>query len=266
MIQSKDIINRLKSLGQKSQFNQNNARIIASGNPDENVKALLQEINETILARTLEFQTDTGAKLGLDVIGRRVLHISSLQMPNRDGPRPPIGELLSEGDHLEQFVQTISLFAGNANELSVIASTPDQAFDTSAVGLRAGRLLKSIPESIKAEEPATKTGSMAIGILKSIQGITDWLIIKGADAGENSGDTKTVAKLKEVAETNNEKLDSYLDQFSANPKGPVASVVGVLSGNSDSILCFRINEQLVLAVVSSEAIPSIINKWHNLHN
>ncbi len=266
MIQSRDIIKRLKSLGQKSRFNRNNARIIASGNPGENVKALLQEINETILARALEFQTDTGAKLGLDVIGRRVLHITALQMPNEGETSPLIGELLSEGDHLEQFIQTISLFAKDANEVSVIASMPDQAFDTSAVGLQAGHLLKNIPASNEVKEPAIKDASAAIAILTGIPGITEWLIAKGDDAGVNSGDSKTITELEKVAENTAETLDHYLDQFTANPMEPVATVVGTLSDNYDSILCFRINNQLGLAVAPSDSIPSIIDTWRNKNN
>ncbi len=35
MIESQDIMKRLKSLGNRSRFNQNNARIIASGNPED---------------------------------------------------------------------------------------------------------------------------------------------------------------------------------------------------------------------------------------
>ncbi len=267
MIASQDIMKRLKSLGNRSRFNQNNARIIASGNPDDNLGALLQEINETILARVLEFRTDTGAKLCLDVIGRRVLHISELQIPSGDeAANPVIGTLLSESEHLELFLQTVSRFTKDANELSVIASTPKQEFDTSAVGLQAGRLIKSIPESGNTEEPVIETESAAIQFLTSTSDITDWLILKGEDAGVNSGDSTNVAALEKVAESNIDKFESYLDQFTTNPNEPAAAIVGTLSGNRESILCFRIGEQLGLAVINGDAIPLIINKWRDLHN
>ncbi|WP_457644993.1 hypothetical protein [Profundibacter sp.] len=258
---------RLKSLGNRSRFNRNNARIIASENPDGNLEALFQEINETILARVLEFRTDTGAKLCLDVIGRRVLHITELETPSDSGASNPlIGTLLSETDHLEQFIKTVSAFAKDANELSVIASTPKQEFDTSAVGLQAGRLIKSIPVAGNTEEPEVKTDSAAKQILTSIPGITDWLIVAGEDAGLNSGNSTNIVKLEKAAESSLGKYESYLDQLTTNQNKSVATIVGTLSGNRESILCFRIGDQLGLAVVTGDTIPLIINKWRDFNN
>jgi len=267
MIESQDIMKRLKSLGNKSRFNHNNARIIASGNPDENPKALLQEINETILARVLEFHTDTGAKLCLDVIGRRVLHITEIQTPSDDGAdNPLVGILLSESEHLEKFIQTVLLFTKNAKELSVITSTPKQEFDTSSVGLQAGHLIKNIPVTGDALEPATQTGSAAIQIVTSTTGITDWLIVKGEDAGMNSGESKNLAALEKIAGNSAGKYESYLDQFTTKPNEPVATILGTLSENREAILCFRTGGQVCLAVINGEKIPLIINKWRELHN
>ena len=267
MIGSQNILKRLKSLGQKSRFNKNHARIIASGNPQENIEALLQEVNETILARELEFHTDTGAKLCLNIIGRRVLHITALQMPNEgEIASPLVGVLLSESDHLDQFLQTVSQITKDASELSVIASTPKIEFDTSAVGLQAARLLKNIPVSGPAEETAVQQGSAAFRLLTGIPDIAGWLISEGEDAGMSSGETETVAKLQRMAESSTGKYESYLKQLASGPDKPVATVVGSLSEDNLSILCFQIGGQFGFALVSAETVPLIINKWHNSNN
>lgn len=267
MIRSQNILKRLKSLGQKSRFNRNHARIIASGNPAENIEALLQEVNETILARELEFHTDTGAKLCLNIIGRRILHITALQMPNGgETTNPLVGVLLSEGDHLEQFFQTVSQLTKDANELSVVASTPKNEFDTSAVGLQAARLLNNIPVSDPTEDSAVQKGSAAFRLLTGIPNIAGWLIAKGEDAGMGSGESETVAKLKKVAEGSAGKYDSYLEQFASGPDRPVASVVGSLSEGGMSILCFRIGDQFGFALAPAATVPLIINKWHEFNN
>ncbi|WP_428547277.1 hypothetical protein [Profundibacter sp.] len=134
------------------------------------------------------------------------------------------------------------------------------------MGLQAGRLIKSIPETGNAEDKAIEAGNAAIQILTSTPDITDWLILKGEDAGVNSGESTNVAALEKVSESNLDKYDSYLDQFTASQNDPAAAIVGTLSGNRDSILCFRIGAQLGLAVVKGDATQLIINKWRDLHN
>lgn len=267
MIGSQEILKRLKSLGQKSRFNKNHARIIASGNPDENIGALVQEINETILARELEFQTDTGARLCLNVIGRRVLHITDFQTANHEDPASPlVGVLLSEDDHQEQFLQTVSRFTKNAGELSVIASTPRNDFDTSAVGLQAARLLKDLPLSGTTDESAVRNGSAALGLLTGVSDLTAWLIVKGEDAGVGSGEPETIARLQKIADNSADKCETYLEQFASDSDKPVAAIIGSLSEDNLSILCFRIGAQCGFALVSAETVPLIINKWRDFNN
>jgi len=260
-----DLSARLKALSKKSKFNRNNARILASGNPDENNNALLIEIYETILARHLEFQTDSGANMGLNVSGRRALCITSMKdAAGSDIDNPLIGVPLSEDEHQEAFIKIALAFAKDADELAVISSIPKQPFDTSAVGLQASRIYKHIQKVQEAAAvPVEKEGTPAVRIADNSQDVLGWIVVKGVDAGQTAGDPEAIAALKQIAEDSGDAVDTYLNQFTTAADQPVAVMAGVLAGTGKAMLCIRVDGQLLFALALADSSDSLLQAWND---
>lgn len=69
------VLSRLRSLQTPSRHAPGGARVVASLSDPNPAAALLRELNETIMARSLTFESSGGALLTLDVSGRRVLRL-----------------------------------------------------------------------------------------------------------------------------------------------------------------------------------------------
>ena len=255
------INSRLDALRGKSVFNQNNYRIISSSKPKDNASNLLGEIDETILARRLNFKTGSGAWLRLDVVARRVLRIASVDSPDsKIAASPLIGKPLSETEHLEEFSQLVLDFADGADEISVVSTALDYVSGSDLVGLPVSRIFKQI--LIENNQPASgmPNGSPAHNVLTQAD-VTDWLIVQGQDAGQSSGDSAVVATLQQMVDDDVSGIESYLDRLVSAPGDAVCAVIGDMSDNGKSALCLRVGDQLAFAVAPAGSIQSLMQAW-----
>ncbi len=255
------INSRLDALRGKSVFNQNNYRIISSGKPRDNASNLLGEIDETILARQLNFETSTGARLRLDVVARRVLRVASVDSPESQiAASALIGKPLSESEHLEEFSRLICDFANDVDEISVVSSGLNYVSGSDLVGLPVSRIFKQI--LVENSQPASDmpNGSPAHNILTQAD-VANWLIAQGEDAGQSSGDSDVVATLQQLVDDGVSDIEAYLDRLVSSPGDAVCTVIGDMSDKGESILCLRLGNQLAFATVPAGSVQSLVQAW-----
>ena len=255
------INSRLDALRGKSVFNQNNYRIISSGKPRDNASNLLGEIDETILARQLNFKTGSGARLCLDVVARRVLRIASIDSPESQiAASSLIGKPLSESEHMEEFSQLILDFSEGSDEISVISTALDYVSGSNLVGLPVSRIFKQILVENNKPVSDMPDGNPAHNFLTQA-GVTDWLIVQGEDAGQSSGDSDVVATLQQLADDGVSSTEAYLDRLVSAPGDAVCVVIGDMSDNGKSALCLRVGDQLAFAAVPAGSVQSLVQAW-----
>ena len=109
--------------------------------------AIMQEIDETILPRTLTFRNDVAGVLVLEVANRRLLSVNDALAP-QTGER---GEVLTA-----ELVQVIEAFLASTNELKISASRLGRPIGPDEIGCSSAMLAKewgidlyrSSPESL----------------------------------------------------------------------------------------------------------------------
>lgn len=249
---SVDLLARLNALQKEPQFNSAGRRIIASGKPADNAIAILNEIDQTILARQLSFTTSSGDVLTLDVVGRRALRVVA------GSEVVEAGKYLTESDNLDNFLQMLLGFGHEAKEISVISNEPSEGLDSSIVGLAAARMMKRIRDI----EYAPESGSLAQKILNRIPDADIWLIVRGEDAGDSFGDSDLVEALRDFTSGQLESIDSHLDSLAQSPDAAVATIIGNLSGEGKVMLCLRTKEQLAFAILPTGSVSATMQAWH----
>lgn len=127
------IFARLQALQTKAGFNAGGARIIAAAGHANPLAALLCEVNETVLGRTLTFDSSSGASLSLEVSGRRVLRaVEANDVSDEDGCLQ--AESL-EFEHKDGLIKLMQGVATPGHELRVWALPMAREVDGVSVGL-----------------------------------------------------------------------------------------------------------------------------------
>ena len=269
------LLPRLDAMQTPSRFDSNGARII-SAMPQDNVVRLLTEINETVLARSLQFATGTGAKLSMDVAGRRVLRISDITDSNgNSAPDAIVGKELSQEDTENGFLSVIRDLAEGAESITVSAAALEKAGDGGAGGLSVSHIAELMSVDLHGQTaapvstppisaPAPGPTSVASQFLAHLTGARAWFIAKGADTGASFGDPAIVDVLRQSAENGAKGIMAQLDQLGPGAGEPICAVIGNLSQEGTSIICLRTEDQLALAVIPANLLGSVVSAWRGI--
>lgn len=251
---------RIDALQIASRYDDSNARIIVSGAPQDNAAKLLYEINETVLGRCLQFETDAGAALSLDVSGRRVLRISGDLAADPSGAEP-----LSEEEGADEVLQAIRDLTNSAAKITVTTAGLPKGSDSGTFGLPVAHLADLMSVNLY-EELGSPPASPAMQFLQQVDGAKAWLIVKGADAGTSAGDSDLVKTLHVAAHNEIANIDEQLEQLGVQAGSPGCVVIGGLSEEGNSIVCLRVAGQLALAIIPAAQLGLILSAWKNMQN
>ncbi len=127
------IFARLQALQTSAKVVQGGARVIAGVSDGNPLAALLCEVNETVLGRTLAFESSEGLGLTLEVSGRRVLRVVAAKgLP--DAELCLAAEAL-EDEHKDSLIKLLQGVAVTGQELRVWALPMTRDVDGVSVGL-----------------------------------------------------------------------------------------------------------------------------------
>jgi hypothetical protein len=127
------IFARLHALQTIARVAPGGSRVIATMADTSPLAALLCEVNETVLGRTLAFESSGGASLTLEVSGRRVLRlVASNGLP--DAESCLAAEAL-EDEHKDDLIKLMQAVATPRHELRVFATPMTRDVDGVSVGL-----------------------------------------------------------------------------------------------------------------------------------
>lgn len=127
------IVARLKALQEPAQVAAGGARVIAGLQDANPLAALLRELNETIIARSLRFESSGGTGLTLDVAGRRVLRLTEVN--GIGGAEACLAAHALEDEHKDDLTRILQTLAAPRQELRVTSGPMERESDGMSVGL-----------------------------------------------------------------------------------------------------------------------------------
>lgn len=276
------ILARLRSLQADVLAHPGGARIIAQSNDRNPLAQLLRTMNETMLGRSLEFRSSSGASITLDVAGRRVLRLTaSLGV---QGAEACLGAPALEDEHKDDLIKLMQAVAAPRQELRVISGPIGRGGDEISVGLPvallADLLLVELNET-EAEEPLPEEVAEPVVVYEaqSIQlagkGIRDfadgvgptliaWLVRGGEQDGMSFGPEEMVSHLQGFLDDEAEAVVQQLDLLSAQPGDPICLMLGATLIEGHSIVCARLLDALLLGVIEGDGTAAALAAWNAL--
>lgn len=291
------IVARLKALQSPSHVAAGGGRVIADLHHDSPLTALLREVNETIIARSLRFESSGGSSLTLDVAGRRLLRMTEAAgVPDAD---TCLAAPTLDDDHKDALIKVLQAVAAPRSELRVTSLPMERETDGMSVGLpvalvadlllielnetpegaappaaapapprEARRLraaLSAAPVAAPAEpEPAAPPQSTgALGRLARGLGpaLVAWLIVGGDEDGTLEGPEEMVSHLKGFLDDEGTALVLQLDLVSNERGAPVCMVLGAALVEGHCIICARLGEAILLGVIEGDATQGLLRAW-----
>ncbi len=231
---------------------------------DDLRQVILQEVDETILARVLSFENGENATIGLEVANRRILRFIQLAPPEEtatDGPfiDQPISE--ANGPEANQFQEFLQEFVSGSETLRVRSGKMTRVSDASEIGCSAIALAKAWGIGLNGEQPEIAAPSIEAIVIYCQKMSLAWVRHNQESAPEFSGDEKDVEHLTKVLEYDLSKLNSVLDSC-INVKKPATCVM--LTGpdaKSQAVALVQLSGDRACFLVHKDQIPDIANKW-----
>lgn len=273
------IIARLQSLQTTSRIVSGGARVIAETTDRHPVAQLLRAANETMLGRTLRFDSAAGPSLTLDVAGRRVLRLTDAH--GLPGAESCLGLEALEDEHKDDLIKLLQAVAAPRHELRVTSGPIGRGGDQVSVGLPVALLADLLlielnatgPDEAPAEVPESApppleeivaSGSGLSGFAGAMgPSLVAWLIAGGAEDGQTAGPEEMVSHLQGFLDDERPSLERQFDNLSTLPDDPICMTLGATLVEGHSIVCARIGPAILLGVVEGDATTATLGAWRS---
>jgi hypothetical protein len=266
------IRSRLQVLQAASRFAPGARRVVAAADGGNSLAAVLREVNETILGRSLQFEADEKTSLTMDVAGRRILRLTGAS--GVKGAETCLGVKVLSAANLDDLAGLLVVFAGGKTEMSVVAKPLERGGEGMSVGLPVALLadvlgvdLNQTAEDDRGKAEAAPPPTARLGFLATIvaemgEGLLAWLVQSGTSDLQSGGLDEMVQHLNGFLDDEYEALGAQLDQVALSPDDPVCTVLGTSLLEGHSILCVRAEGELLLGVVAGDAAGTVLRAWN----
>ena len=275
------IVARLRSLQAAVRFAAGGARVIAEADDRNPVAQLLRAANETMLGRSLQFDSAAGPSLTLDVAGRRVLRVTAAL--GLAGAENCHGVEVLEDEHKDELIKLVQAVAAPRYELRVTSGPIGRGGEEVSVGLPVALLADlvlidlndlaaddPVEEEMPPLEPAPARVSGAAldaGLTRFAEAVGPellaWLVVGGEDDGRASGPDEMVSHLQGFLADEREAVEHQLDMLAAEPGAPICVMLGATLIEGHSILVARLGG-LLLGVVEGEGTGTALAAWRGV--
>ena len=273
------ILARLRSLQADVTVLSGGSRVIARPTDRNPVAQLLRTANETMLGRSLEFRSSSGASLTLDVAGRRMLRLTASH--GLAGAEACLGAEVLEDEHKDDLIKLMQAVAAPREELRVISGPIGRGGAEVSVGLPVALLADlllvelneidpdadEVPEDIEPAEAEVSAAVQMTGTSLSDfaarigSSLIACLIHGGDEGGHSSGPEEMVSHLQGFLDDEHGSVLQQLDLLAEQPGDPVCMILGSTLIEGHSIVCARLRESLLLGVIEGDATHVALAAW-----
>lgn len=230
-------------------------RRMRGGTPDALIAAVLCEIDETILARALRFETDDGRALTIEAYNRRLIR---LVPPAPAGTSADLARLFdapmtsATGDASSRCHEFLLRFFKSVQALTVATAAPEKKLDATQLG----PLAIHLAEAWNLSGPGLGAPGHAIErFARTLDELANaWIWIDEGGLRSSSGEAEAVARLGEdIAKAGAEASDpTFLAATFSGADGGTARVRVVLGGHR------------LAAEADPGAVPALLDRWRAL--
>ncbi len=244
---------------------------------------VLRAANETVLGRSLQFDSAAGPSLTLDVAGRRVLRVTAAQ--GIAETESCLGIEALEDEHKDAVIKLLQAVAVPRHELRVISGPIGRGGEGVSVGLPVALLAdlllielnefgalepeaEDVPplvQDVPVEDAPEMTGDRLRHFAEQLGSVlTAWLLAGGEADGRTEGPEEMLSHLQGFLDDERETLDRQMDMIAAEAGGPVCVILGVTLVEGHSILCARSDTTLLLGVIEGDGTRSALSAWNRV--
>ena len=280
MTKSENLLKRITRIADAGTTYKQGRRVLTEGGRTAILPAMLQEIDETILARELTFYSDTGNSITLVAKGRRLWRVCTAK-PKSLIPKGTdlVAVNLSDSntDEMRALAKLMHKFAETAKSLSVSIAETEPDSDYSAMGLSV-RILRDtwgvsaeVSTGVSADAAATdddpKDAAATPGGPASLQEFVDGLsneILASAVMADDtlissSGSDKQIKLLQDLIKEHLGAMDAEFKKL--RNKASPQSLIILNRDNKYFIISARMKNQTALIVCKHEKMPRIVTVW-----
>jgi hypothetical protein len=277
------IITRLLSLQTAAMVEPDGARVIADVTDSDQLARLLREANETVLGRSLRFESGNGSGLTLDIAGRRFLRLAAAD--GLFGAENCLAAPALEDENKDELIKLLQAVAAPRQKLRVISMPLGRGTEGHSVGLPvalvADLLLAELndldtpveepeaatPEQVEIADETVAAGPVVDGLLGTFvqevgPDLMAWLIVGGSEDSRTGGPEEMVSHLQGFLEDEAEALSRQLDLVSNQPGTPICILLGATLIEGHSILCAQAGDETLLGVVEGDGTRVALAAWN----
>ncbi len=251
---------RLHALQTSSRFSPGGQRILVAAGGGNPLNALLLEIDETLLARTLHFENEGGASLDLEVAGRRILRLAAAT--GVVGADSCLSVPALDESHLDDLRRIVEAFAAPGRGLRVVTTPFDRLGDSVSVGLPVARLADALAIDLTATAADQTDGFLQRMIGHIGDGLVAWTIRQANTDDRSAGPEEMITPLRNFLDEDFETLNAQLDRLSPAPADPVCTVLGADLVGSHNLLCVREDGAVLIGVMDGDSTSPVLAAWN----
>jgi hypothetical protein len=261
-MKSESLLERIARIAEAGTIYKQGRRVLAEGNPDAILPAMLQEIDETILARKLTFHNDADDSIAVIAKGRRLWQICDISPKSLIPKGADLVSVNLSGDDdkaMKALAKLMQNFAKNSKLLSVTIADTESESDYSAMGLPVP-MLRNLWNIAAAP---TGSGNSLQAFVESItDDILASAVMAEGDMIFSSGSDKQIKLLTGLIKDQIPAIAAEFEKLKSEdePKSLIAL-------NRDSkyfIICARMENMASLIVCKPDKFPNIVSTWQQL--
>jgi hypothetical protein len=253
------LVRRHASLAQRPHFAFGGRRILAPAGTGETVAAILQEVNETVLGRTLVFEAGAELCIKMQVSGRRIMRIGAVEA--KDASSDLVDIPLSDESQAEDLGQVLSVFSEAEDFLTVQSSGLERSQDARSIGLPASRIAELL--DIDMSTPVVMPDYSRLDRFLNAAGVMLSASVQVTRDGETIllGPDQFTDPLGRIAATYADDIRERLTGLSDNPDAPSAAAFGPVLDSSATLYCASADGDLLVAIAQPEKITNLFSCW-----
>jgi hypothetical protein len=254
---------KLSKLAGPSNIAPDGWREVVATDKSEFLRAVLNEIDETILARNLTFRNGKDASFSLEVANRRLHSVTDATPAALKSAAPELlGAQFSEtGDTLtEPLAAMLVLFFEGAEQISVNTAKSAMPLDPDNIGCAAEVIATSW--SLKLYENKQENADKKVGaFIDQCLGLaTSWVQFDANGVHLSAGEQEAIQRLTELAQQNLSDFDKRL--VATFDEGAHCVVIGFGPDEGQSILYVKSANAGAFMDVPSDNLAEIHKLWH----
>lgn len=263
MTKSENLLERITRIAETGTIYKQGRRVLTDGNNNAILPAMLQEIDETILARELTFHSDTGNRIALIAKGRRLWRISEVEPKSLLPKGADLVSVNLSGDDdatMSTLTKLMHNFAETAKTLSVSIANTEPDSDYTAMGISV-RVLHGTWNVAAA--PASPSNSL-LGFVETFSNeILASVIMAGDEIISTSGSNRQIKLLTGLIKDQLSDIDTEFRKLKKNatPK----SLIALNRDSKSFIVCARMEDQTALIICKPDKAPDIVSTWQQLN-